>query len=207
MSESLAHPLDWPSDVPRRKASDAGLPHHFAPTTVDREVREVQRQLRMLGADRGSVVISTNLALRLDGLPRSSQRAPEDPAAVVHWRQDAEPFALPCDKWPRVEHNLHAIALHLAALRGLDRWGCGTSSQAFAGYRRLPPPPTADGEAAEALAWWDYFGVDRDLATREEILADFRDSAKTMHPDVGGARSAFQELVAMKEAALAALTP
>ncbi len=205
MSDPLAYPLDWPADVPRRdqpernyrfgKGTERGL-------TLTRATDEVLAELRRLNVPEHSIVISTNLKVRLDGLPRAGQRKPDDCAVCVYWRKNDVPFALPCDAWDRIEHNLHAIALHLAALRGLDRWGCGTSSQAYAGYKALPPPiePNSDPD------WTDYFGVERDHVCLEEIQAEFRSSAKTMHPDRGGSANEFARLVRMRDLAVKELS-
>ena len=71
-------------------------------------------------------MISTNLKLRLDGLPRSDQATPADPGVAVYFELDGKTIVLACDKWNRVADNIYAIAKHVDALRGQDRWGVGT---------------------------------------------------------------------------------
>lgn len=196
MSSPLAFPLDWPLDVPRRRRARVA---RFGDWTIARAVRVLLVELERLGVDRGSVVVSTNLELRTtDGLPRSNQRNLDDPAAAVYWRKGGGSFCLPCDAWTKVEHNLRAIALHVDALRGLERWGVGTSGQAFAGYAALPPP----GGLALVEDWAAVFGVDRNSATANELLAAFRAKAKRDHPDCGGDARAFARLVELRDLAL-----
>jgi hypothetical protein len=195
----LASPLDWPTHVARRKWSDR-RPASFGSWTVAKASVEVHHQLDLLGAEPGPV-LSTNLDLRLDGRPRSNQAEPQDPAVAVYWRRKGETFCLTCDAYTKVAWNLRAIAKHIEALRGLARWGCGTSEQAFTGYKALPAP-------RERLDWetYFYFGLEREHATAEQVLADFRTSAKLAHPDVpGGSAEDFNRLVKMRDAALAAL--
>ena len=112
------------------------------------------RECRLLGA--ANVIVSTNVAVRRDGLPYARQRTPEDPGAAVYFKLESVPegLVLACDRWLRVEDNIAAVAAHIGALRGIDRWGVGSVRQAFAGYKRL-----AAGDAP--TPWWEVLGIDR----------------------------------------------
>ena len=55
----------------------------------DEAVRRVRDELRRLGASDDDCVISSDLKLRLDGLPRSDQGQPRDPGVAVYWRKRA----------------------------------------------------------------------------------------------------------------------
>ena len=57
----------------------------------------------------------------------------------MYFKLDSVPegLVLACDRWLRVEDNIAAVAAHIGALRGIDRWGVGSVRQAFAGYKRL----------------------------------------------------------------------
>ncbi len=109
-----------------------------------------------------SLVISTNIELRNDGLPYSNRRAPADPGAAIYFILKKKPCVLACDRWDRVEDNLWAIAKHLEALRGQDRWGVGSVEQAFAGYTALPAP----GESGAAV-WYQVLGCAHDAPFEE----------------------------------------
>jgi len=105
ISSEMAYPLHWPSGRPRvaswkRKRSRFKV--RFAQARD-----EVIRELRLLGAK--YVVISTNIPTRLDGLPYANFRAPEDPAVAVYFDYQKEAHVFACDKWDKVEDNLHAI--------------------------------------------------------------------------------------------------
>jgi hypothetical protein len=129
-------PLSWPlgwARTPRHQRRRASFRSHQRPLSVaealDRLIREVDR----LGAR--DELLSTNVELRLDGLPRSTQGEPTDPGAAIYFRLKGQPRCLACDKWDRVADNIAAIAQHIDALRRIDRYGVGTLQQAFAGYR------------------------------------------------------------------------
>jgi len=155
--------------------------------------KRLEGELDRLNAS--EVVLSTNIALRLDGLPRSGQGEPSDPGVAVYFRLLGKPRTLACDRWDRVADNMAAIAGHVAAIRAVDRYGVGTLEQAFAGYAALP---------ASTEEWWLVLGVEPN-ATIEEVEEAFRDLAKRHHPDAGGAPGEMARLTAAREAARRAL--
>ena len=136
--------------------------------------------------------------MKPDGIPYSKQPRVEDPGAAVWFMLHGSERVLACDRWPRVEHNLKAIALHIHAVRGQERWGVGSAAQAFAGFVALP-------EQAGGKSWWEYFGLDPSTATEKTIRDAYRDSAKVDHPDAGGDRVRWDELQSMYRMALDAV--
>lgn len=190
-----AYPLQWPAGWPRaryrstarfqQKKSDGWMGQVTIATARER----LQRELDLLGAM--YVTLSTNVELRLDGQPRSDRRDPVDTGAAVYFRLQGKDIVLACDKWDRVADNITAIAKHIEALRGMDRWGVGTASQAFAGYERLAAPEH----------WTATLGLSLD-ATREQINQAYRQRAQTAHPDKGGSTAAMAHLNAARDAAL-----
>lgn len=130
-----------------------------------------------------NVVISTNARVRRDGGLYSDQRNPDDPGAAVYFRLPDErgnmqPHVLACDKWDRLADNLAALAAHIEALRGIDRWGVGSLAQAFAGYKAL----AAVGERPK---WWQVMGFQRPPG-RADAEAKYLELMKQHHPDKGG---------------------
>lgn len=191
-----AYPLSWPPSWPRtatilrehsrffstvRGEIQTGSnyrPLYKKDRTMSDATDGLLAELQKLGA--GNVVISTNVELRNDGLPYSNRRAPLDPGAAVYFMLKKKPIVLACDKWLRVEDNLHAIAKHIEALRGQERWGVGSVEKAFAGYTALPAP----GESG-AATWWAVLGVAQDAPF--EVTRDaYREQAKRCHPDANG---------------------
>lgn len=153
----------------------------------------VLAECQRLGAR--DVIISSNLAIRLDGLPRSNQAAPADPGVAVYFRLRGNDRVLACDAYRSVAGNLAAIAAHIDALRAIDRYGVGTLEQAFAGYTALPPDASID--------WWVVLGVSR-AASIDIIDARWRDLARTAHPDAGGSHDEMARVNAARDAGRAA---
>jgi len=202
------YPLTWPTgwkrtgQLQRRRATFIQTKTDFVEKLGVREKRKstvrvsvneaaqrLQYQLDALGATHA--VLSTNLRLRLNGLPSGNQVEPFDTGAAVYFDLKREPRCLACDKWDRVADNIAAIANHIDALRRIDRYGVGTLEQAFTGYTALPPT---------AADWWIVLGLDRS-ASLERIEQRFRELAREHHPDKGGDHDTMSRFTAAREAA------
>jgi hypothetical protein len=185
-----AYPLQWPAgkkrtESHRRKRSVFG--GHNRSLTVWQATTRLQRELNLFGAR--SVVVSTNVELRLDGLPRSGQRKAGDPGVAVYFRLDERPYTLAADSYDTVEANIAAIAAHIQASRAIERHGVGTLHEIFAGFAALPPATAVDD-------WRGALGNPRTLAEAEST---YREAMKVSHPDVAGGSEA---MAAMLNAAI-----
>jgi DnaJ-like protein len=209
MSEAAErYPLSWPSGwkrtpgasrlrarfraqaAPRYNAQGQVLYGGMRDLTVSESLGRLQRELDRLGAR--DILVSTNIELRLDGLPRSGRNAPEDPGAAVYFKLKGKPRCLACDKWQSVADNLASIAAHVEALRAIDRYGVGTLDQAFAGYTQLPAAP---------VDWWIVLGIPASSGP-EEIDRAYKALARKHHPDVGGDPSQMARLNQARDLAL-----
>ena len=200
-----AFPLEWPSGwrrtppAERKRASFSKEERAYGstgsswsrsrPLTLADARARLMAELDLLGAD--STILSTNVELRLDGMPRSGQPEPDDPGVAVYIRWFVKPYCFACDRWDRVADNIAALAKHINAMRGMDRWGVGRLEQAFQGYLALPAPPQ----------WWDVLGVESS-ATEAEIQAAYKRLAAKHHPDRGGSSARMAEINAGRDAAL-----
>lgn len=167
------YPLSWPVGWPRTtrlKREPAKFAVSFA-----RARDELLSELHRLGAS--AVVISSNIPIKRDGLPYANYKEPQDPGVAVYFRYCQKSTVLACDRWLLVRDNLRAIGLHIAAMRGIERWGVGSVEQAFMGYQSLP--------AAHQQEWWQILKVPPD-APLPTIKAAYRQLAIKYHPDAGG---------------------
>lgn len=186
------HPLSWPTGWPRtasHQRADAAFRSNDRILTVAVAIDRLQCELDRLRAR--DYILSTNVELRLDGMPRSGQAEPSDPGAAIYFKLNGKDTVLACDKWKRVADNIAALAKHIEALRGMDRWGVGSIAQAFAGYQALPAPEQ----------WWQVLGVGQH-APRAQIQEAYRELARAAHPDQGGSTAAMARLNAARDAAL-----
>ncbi|MEO1145569.1 MAG: J domain-containing protein [Cyanobacteria bacterium J06638_22] len=106
-------------------------------------------------------------------------------------------MVLACDRWLKIVDNTWAIAKHVEALRGQERWGVGTVEQAFAGYAALP-------SGDRTPEWWEVLGCNADTSV-ETIKAHYRGLVKRHHPDVGGDRQRFEQIQGAYQAAIQAV--
>lgn len=202
---TTAYPLQWPAvrrrtDPARRKYGrfnrkvDNGRYMATKDISVADAVERLQIELDRIGAR--LPVISSNVELRLDGLPRSGQRAPDDPGVALYFQLDGKPHCMPCDTYTKVEHNIAAIAAHIEATRAIERHGVATVAEMFSGFEALPPPGPAE------RPWWEVLGVTRD-AGEDAVRAAYREKAKRAHPDTPtGSPGAMAALNAARDAAL-----
>lgn len=152
--------------------------------TIAQAVDRVRMELHRMGIHDDDLVISTNLQLRLDGLPRSSQGEPADPGVAVYWtdRYDRTqpPKCMAIDRYDRVADNLAAVAATLEAMRAIERHGgAEILNRAFAGFVALPGPEATDWRAV--LDAGDPDGSYRRLRSQH-------------HPDNGGDADQFQRV-------------
>jgi hypothetical protein len=203
-----AYPLQWPAGWPRTPVTGQRYGRFgtrkqdkpytsYSTITIAEGTSRVLEQLARMGVDRQDVVISTNLALRLDGLPRSSQAAPRDAGAAVYWQTSkGERRVMAIDQYYKVEENLAAIAATLDAMRAIERHGgAQILDRAFTGFAALPAP-------SAAKSWRQVFGYNPGVTiTRDMLRATYRRLASERHPDRGGSDAAMSELnVALRQA-------
>lgn len=198
MSEE-AYPLQWPAGRPRTerwRRERAKFDVTFA-RARDNIVAEIGRLAGRYPDP--NVVISTNIALRRDGLPLANQRQPDDPGVSVYFTYKKRQMSFACDRWDKIEHNMQAIAKTIEALRGIARWGTGDMLEAaFTGFSALPPPQQP--AAAGSRSWRDVFGTG--VANRTQLSEIYRRLASAHHPDRGGDPSKMSELNQARDQAL-----
>lgn len=195
-------PLSWPIGWPRFKArrTRAKFERATGQWTVFAALEETKRQLHLMGVRDWQFIVSTNLPLRRDGLPISRAAEPSDPGVALYFRLHDEPHALACDKWDRCADNLRAIALHIGAIRGQDRWGVGSMRQAFAGYglKQL-------AEVGAKKPWWELLGMKEQPSSPAVVKERFHALALDHHPDRGGNANQMAEICAAYEEGLRTL--
>lgn len=204
-----AYPLQWPEGWPRTRperrtwAKFEKITKRYD-TESGRSVRagrqnlsvsdgtqRVVKALELMGLGLDDIVISTNVQLRLDGLPRSNQPEPSDPGVAVYWQsKKGERKVMAIDRYARVADNLAAVAGTLEALRSIERWGGGQIlDRAFSGFTALPAP----GQT-HARGWREILRVDPDVNDLDAVKAQYRRLSSVHHPDKGGTEEAMSEL-------------
>lgn len=186
--EELRFPLSWPAGwvrTPLAERKRGRFRDYGKPVEIRRASKRLADQMQRLGATEW--VISSNMPLRMDGLPsvRSSDSA--DSGVAIYFKLRGKDRVLACDRYISVADNVTAIALHVGALRAMERYGVGSLDQAFAGYAALPENTAKD--------WRSVFGFDeRGAVSFTEVEERFRELARGVHPDRGGSHEAMARL-------------
>lgn len=203
LSIDMQFPLQWVAGRPRTPTSElkgARFRHEGRSLSLSTAIERLCSQMDMITPQGRTwrttgLVLSCNIRFTRSGARdrNYSMREPLDSGVAFYFHLDGHPHALACDRWLTVADNIAAIAAHIEALRGQERWGVADLKQAFAGHVALPPPDP----------WWKVLGVAPD-ASLTEIEAAFRALAKQAHADTGGSDEAMIRLnLARDEARMA----
>lgn len=183
-----AYPLSWPDGrprTPRYSRERSKFKISFARARDD-ILLEVERLIGRYTMTNSPVVISTNVALRRDGIPLANQRQPDDPGVAVYFTHKKRPMSFACDRWEKIEDNMHAISLTIAALRGIARWGSGDMLEAaFRGFTALPAP----GQTTKP--WREVLGFTTSEFRLGVVEGEYKRLRSMHHPDNGGTAEAF----------------
>lgn len=161
-------------------------------------IRRILEQLEHMQIREDDVLISTNIPTRIDGFPRSDQKAPADPGAAVYWRksQNVPMSCIAIDIYDTVAGNLGAIAATLEAMRAIERHGgAQVRERTFRGFAALP--------ASTTRPWREVLNIRPEVTITEAMIETaFRKEAIKRHPDQGGSHDAMAELNSAREQAL-----
>jgi hypothetical protein len=167
-----AYPLTWPLGYPRTPVPKDSIFRQTLGAARDGILHEIKL---MHGVE---TILSTNIPLKKDGLPWATYATPADKGVAVYFTWNKKQVVLACDKWNRIEHNMHAIRLSIQAMRGLDRWGVSQIlERSFQGFQALPGEGVYDN-----APWWEILGVSP-KATDAEIKDSYRKLIIQHHPD------------------------
>ena len=185
----FAHPTNWPTARPKEGGRKESLFRNGGRRmSLQASLNRLREQCALVTKSgekwrMKEMTLSTNMTLRTDGKPRRDRKEPSDPAVAFFFELDGEAHVLACDRWDSIADNVAAIAAHIEALRGQERWGVADMKQAFAGHVALPAPEQ----------WWQILGIPK-TATRMEIDRAWREKMNDAHPDRGGSNAAAARL-------------
>lgn len=172
-----AYPLYWPEGWKRTNYPE---PSRFKTGFGAARVK-LSAEIERMGGSK--VIISTNVPLRNDGMPRASAPEPKDSGVSVYFRYKGKDMVFACDKFRYSRENIYAIAMTIEALRGIERWGASDMMErAFSGFKALA---AISGEGENP---WMVLGLgsERGSVKPEDIVRAHRLLMMTAHPDKGG---------------------
>lgn len=179
-----AYPLHWPDGWPRTPSNER-IWGRFQ-TTPGTARSHLLQEITALGGQ--YPVISSDLAVRKDGLPYADQarRKIHDPGVAVYFEKKGTQMVFACDRYDAPWKNMRAIGKTIEAIRGIDRWGASDMMErALSAFEALPAP---DG-------WRTVLGFSGDPdVSRDEAHHRYREMVKNHHPDRGGDPEQFRKI-------------
>lgn len=182
------YPLQWLKQQPRTKNPKRA---NFGNYSAYKAGIELSNELKLLGAK--NVLVSSDMQSKQDGTLCRRQYN-EDKGIVIYFELKGEPKAMACDKWDRPEHNIWALKLSIAAIRGLERWGGSEFLDGlFTGFKALPSPGRSVAMNEQ------YFS---NITNIDHLQLKFKKLVKELHPDTeSGDSKKFQEMMSQYEQA------
>ena len=172
---SNAYPLTWPPAWPRTPGHQRQ--HSNFKATVPSALKFLEDEIRRLGAK--SLVVSSNCTL-------GSYR-PTDPGVCAYFHYQGIEAAIPCDRWSKVEDNVHAIAKTIESMRGIERWGAKHMIKAaFSGFAALPAPGQSSAPWRQVLGY-----VPGEKPALQDLETRYQKKRSEHHPDKGGTPEMF----------------
>jgi hypothetical protein len=130
-------PLTWPEGRQRTPARDrlAGRFTIAFEVAYDALVHEAEK---LHDAEDRDIVVSTNVPIGTKGLPLvSASRHHVDPGVAVYIWHGGQPYAVACDTYREVRHNLRAIWAVIQSMRTIQRHATGALlAQSMSGFCR-----------------------------------------------------------------------
>lgn len=215
MGEPTRFPLAWPAFRHRTRSRREGpFKNAGDPIKVGAALKRLTDELARLGAT--NALISSDIPIRLDGLPRANQPEPKDPGVCAYFMLAGKPYALACDTFTKVAQNIAGLAAHIEATRAITRHGVATSNETLQAFAALPPPGGASAApqpptAPPERSWREVLRLAPDWpatttrpeASRGIVTSRYRQLAGQRHPDVpGGSDAQMAELNWARDEAL-----
>ncbi len=213
------YPLQWPAGWTRTRSRKDSK---FGKKPFGQLRDQMLRELEKLGALR--VVVTSDLALRNDGIPYANHSQPNDVGVAVYFRWKGNPIVIACDTYRRVWENVRAIYKTVEAMRSIERHGSTQLlDRAASGFTALPPGSEENAvEEKPERPWWEVFEMpafsgqsypdicgDPGHPMRRPVLkmaeAIYKTKISFAHPDRGGSDDAAVELNRALERARSAL--
>lgn len=185
-----AYPLHWPEGWSRTQ--DYERKWSQFKVTPDQALRELGWEVERLGGR--YMVISSNAAVRRDGLPYAGQisKSLPDPGVAVYFERDGKQMCFACDTYALPWENIRAISKTIEAIRAIERYGAtDMMERSLSAFEALPPP----GD------WRSELGINDASPSLEAVRSQYRSLVKTHHPDRGGDAEQFHRINAAWERA------
>ena len=190
--------LDWPAGFERTPESEQE-PNRSFEATLGQTTQQLAAEMGRMDVDawRGEIA---NAHTKSNGLPLHNAN-PDDPGFVLRWTDGDEQFAVACDVSPRLRDNVRTVYRWVHETRMRGNRPVKTGDTEFAAARLPPGDDDVTVASSSATPAHGVLGVRKD-APEDVVKAAARAQKADRHPDNGGSREEFQEVVEAEEVML-----
>lgn len=184
--------LDWPAGFERTSPADRASGGKYR-VTIPKAFNDLEADLDRIGVEEYRYAFDAPTRKR-DGRPYRRAN-PDDPGFVLRWTMDGDQYAVACDHYDEFRANVRTVGLYLREKRKMEQRPVATGESEFANAR-LPPGDDETAVVAPAAREppHEVLGVAED-ADPAVVKAAARQLKKKHHPDNGGNRDRFQQIV------------
>lgn len=188
------YPLSWPIGRPRsRNRKHAQFKQAGSRIGIPAAIKRLETELDRIKGQ--NPVLSSNLRVRLSGDVVANAGEPGDAGVALYFSYKGKARVFASDQYYRVADNITAIAMHIEALRAIERHGVGTIEQALEGFKALP--------VDSASNWRAVFGFKpEERPSLDALDSAYKTRAKEAHPDRGGSDVAMAHINRARDYAL-----
>lgn len=185
----MSDSVNWPSGWPRTENPVYTSKYQVS---LSRAFDEIESELDRIGAD--DFEYSFDAPSRKTDQRPYANASPDTGAFVLRWTMDGDWYAVACDHYTKLRDNARTVGLWLREKRKMENRDVMTGESEFSNAR-LPPGEAGSGEKPDP---YSLLGVPRS-ADRGEVKSAARRLKKEYHPDNGGDRGDFTQIVKAEE--------
>ena len=172
-------PLKWPDSRPVTPRTGQRADHQFSQAlTLDESLNFLLEELKEIPAQK--LTLSTDMSDISS--ERLRKRAGVRSGACLYMKWGGKQYALACDRWQKLEHNIYTLHLTLRQLRNVERWGVAPLAVLLHGMELgsiIQPGLEQSTASPSAAEWMTALGLGP-TATLEDATAIYHRRAKTL---------------------------
>jgi hypothetical protein len=171
-------PIEWPSFIPLTERLHRTSNPQFSMTMTERDaIGYLQDEINQTSAIT-SAKLYTNAENMMSTQPTTY--ISREPGAAVRVKIEGKNYAIACDRWMMLQHNIYALHLAIRQFRKMHESGLGALPLLMAGFNEQ----NAQGQSASGASeenWYQVLEL-HSSSTLDDANNAYREKAKSLGP-------------------------